>query len=589
MTIMPTSAYHTGVLLLLSLFWPTLAQAWWNEDWSYRQKITLAPSGPVEVRELPLVVRLHSGNFPFTDCKQDGADLRFVDADDKTVLPHRIERFDALYGIALVWLRVPVAGGKTPRELWLYYGNEAAPAAEGEVFGAEHALALHFPTDGNAAADAGPHALAVRGACAAVDSAGVIDAACALDGTTALRVPASAATRVDGAGMSTGAGMSLGLWVRLKSSVNDAVLFEQRDGARAITVGVDRGGVYARVTDAAGAARETVHQPIDPGRWRHVGVSVGERLSLFVDGRELASLPVAFAPMGGDIALGMDAQGKRPFIGALDEVQLLRGARPAAWMRLMHEAQSADAKLLAFAEAEGGDSGGAYLDIVRILAASVSPEGWAIIALIGLLGLVSLEAGLRKAGYLGRMQRANRAFSRQLDQSSAGIAPDMHPDAALQRLYDRALRELARLLDEHEQAGLARRLSPQGVEALRASLDVALVEEAQEMNRKMVLLTLAVSGGPFLGLLGTVVGIMITFAAIASAGDVNVNTIAPGVAAALTTTVAGLIIAIPAMFGYNHLTGQIRDLTAAMEVFVDGQVGRIAMSQALHGAGDAQA
>lgn len=573
--------FRMGVWLLL--LWPAWAQAWWNGDWSYRQKITLASSGPVEVRELPLLVRLHSGNFPFADCKQDGADLRFVDADDKTVLPHRIERFDVLYGIALVWLRVPVAGGKTPRELWLYYGNEAAPAAESPVFGTDHALVLHFPTIGHATADASLHAHAVQGMCAAVDSAGVIDAACVLDGTTALRVSASAATRVDSAGM------SLGLWVRLKSSVNDAVLFEQRDGASAIMVGVDRGGVYARVTDAAGLSRETVRQPIEPGRWRHVGVGVGERLSLFIDGREMAGLPIAFAPMDGDIALGMDAQGKRPLIGALDEVQLLRGARPAAWMRLMHEAQSADAKLLAFAEAEGSDTGGAYLGIVRILAASVSPEGWAIIALITLLGLVSLEAGLRKASYLNRMRRANRAFSRQLDQSSAGIEPGTHPDAALQRLYDRARHELERLLDEHAQAGLARRLSAQGVEALRASLDVALVEEAQEMNRKMVLLTLAVSGGPFLGLLGTVVGIMITFAAIASAGDVNVNTIAPGVAAALATTVAGLIIAIPAMFGYNHLTGQIRDLTAAMEVFVDGQMGRIAMSQALRGADDAQA
>jgi biopolymer transport protein ExbB len=581
MTVMPYPAYRIGVVLLFALFWPALAQAWWNEDWGYRQKITLAASGPVEVKDLPVVVRLHSGNFPFTDCKQDGSDLRFVDADDKTVLPHRIERFDALYGIALVWLRVPAAGGKTPRELWLYYGNEAAPAAEGKVFGDEHALVLHFPSVGNTATDAGPHGLAAQGACAATDSAGVIDAACAFDGATALRVPASPATRVDQAGM------SLGMWVRLKNSVNDAVLFERRDGPRAITVGVDRAGVYARVTDAAGKSWETVRQPLEPGRWRHVGLSVGERLSLFIDGRELVGLPIVFQPLGGDITLAMDAQGKRAFIGALDEVQLLRGAKPVAWMRLMHEAQSADAKLLAFAEAEGGETGGAYFGIMRVLAQSVSPDGWAIIALIGLLGLVSLEAGLRKAGYLGRMQRANRAFSRQFDQSSAGVAPNAHPDAALQRLHDRAQRELVRILDEHEHAGLARRLSAQGVEALRASLDVALVEEAQEMNRKMVLLTLAVSGGPFLGLLGTVVGIMVTFSTIAMVGDVNVNTIAPGVSAALATTVAGLMIAIPAMFGYNYLTVRIRDLTAAMEVFADGLVGRIAMREALRGDRDA--
>jgi biopolymer transport protein ExbB len=62
----------------------------------------------------------------------------------------------------------------------------------------------------------------------------------------------------------------------------------------------------------------------------------------------------------------------------------------------------------------------------------------------------------------------------------------------------------------------------------------------------MVMLTIAISGGPFLGLLGTVVGVMITFAAIAASGDVNVNAIAPGIAAALAATVAGLAVAIPA-------------------------------------------
>ena len=85
----------------------------------------------------------------------------------------------------------------------------------------------------------------------------------------------------------------------------------------------------------------------------------------------------------------------------------------------------------------------------------------------------------------------------------------------------------------------------------------------------MVFLTIAISGGPFLGLLGTVVGVMITFAAIAAAGDVNVNAIAPGIAAALLATVAGLSVAIPALFGYNWLASQIKNVSADMTVFAD--------------------
>ena len=86
----------------------------------------------------------------------------------------------------------------------------------------------------------------------------------------------------------------------------------------------------------------------------------------------------------------------------------------------------------------------------------------------------------------------------------------------------------------------------------------------------------SVHGGPFLGLLGTVVGVMITFAAIAAAGDVNVNAIAPGIAAALLATVAGLGVAIPALFGYNYLASRIKNITIAMQIFVDEFVTRTA-------------
>ena len=98
----------------------------------------------------------------------------------------------------------------------------------------------------------------------------------------------------------------------------------------------------------------------------------------------------------------------------------------------------------------------------------------------------------------------------------------------------------------------------------------------QTLSSQMVLLTIAISGGPFLGLLGTVIGVMITFAAIALSGDVNVNAIAPGTAAALAATVAGLSVAIPSLFGYNWLNTRIKSITADNRVFVDEFVTRIA-------------
>jgi biopolymer transport protein ExbB len=116
----------------------------------------------------------------------------------------------------------------------------------------------------------------------------------------------------------------------------------------------------------------------------------------------------------------------------------------------------------------------------------------------------------------------------------------------------------------------------QSVEAIRATLDASITRITQKLQSQMVLLTIAISGGPFLGLLGTVIGVMIVFAAVAAAGDVNINAIAPGVAAALAATVAGLGVAIPCLFGYNWLNTRIKAITADNRVFVDEFVARMA-------------
>ncbi|HBO69174.1 MAG TPA: DUF2341 domain-containing protein, partial [Deltaproteobacteria bacterium] len=64
-------------------------------------------------------------------------------------------------------------------------------------------------------------------------------------------------------------------------------------------------------------------------------------------------------------------------------------------------------------------------------------------------------------------------------------------------------------------------------------------------------------------------GVMNTFASMAEAGDANLAAIAPGVASALACTLAGLVVAIPALFAYSYLTGNIKDLSAEMNMFID--------------------
>jgi biopolymer transport protein ExbB len=223
----------------------------------------------------------------------------------------------------------------------------------------------------------------------------------------------------------------------------------------------------------------------------------------------------------------------------------------------------------------------------------VTLDGWVVIGILMVMAVISWAVMVNKAMIVGRSARANEVFIRafrtlgrdlsKIADAEEGRGPLSASLSARdrRRLRDSSLYHLYRLgADEvrqrfaEDEAG-ERVLAAQSLAAIRATLDTGVIRETQRLNRLMVLLTIAISGGPFLGLLGTVVGVMITFAAIAAAGDVNVNAIAPGIAAALVATVAGLGVAIPALFGYNYLITRIKDATADMHVFVDEFVTRL--------------
>jgi biopolymer transport protein ExbB len=119
-------------------------------------------------------------------------------------------------------------------------------------------------------------------------------------------------------------------------------------------------------------------------------------------------------------------------------------------------------------------------------------------------------------------------------------------------------------------------LSSRSIQAIRASLDGGYVRENHALNDGLVFLTISIAGGPFMGLLGTVVGVMITFAAIAATGEVNISAIAPGLAAALVATVAGLLVAIPALLGYNYLVSRMKTVSSDMQIFIDEFVTKMA-------------
>lgn len=119
----------------------------------------------------------------------------------------------------------------------------------------------------------------------------------------------------------------------------------------------------------------------------------------------------------------------------------------------------------------------------------------------------------------------------------------------------------------HARVQSAPKITPSQMRAVTAAMERAVGESALRLESLMNILSMAVSGAPFIGLLGTVWGVMDAFSGIALAGNANLSAMAPGVSGALVTTVVGLLVAIPAMFGYNFLVGSVRSMVVQSDNF----------------------
>jgi len=112
--------------------------------------------------------------------------------------------------------------------------------------------------------------------------------------------------------------------------------------------------------------------------------------------------------------------------------------------------------------------------------------------------------------------------------------------------------------------------SPIGLQMrIDKAMDVALARETDRMEAQLGFLATVGSAAPFVGLFGTVVGIMTSFMSIASSNDTSLTTVAPGIAEALFATAIGLLAAIPAVVAYNKLSGDANKISAQLTSFAD--------------------
>jgi biopolymer transport protein TolQ len=114
---------------------------------------------------------------------------------------------------------------------------------------------------------------------------------------------------------------------------------------------------------------------------------------------------------------------------------------------------------------------------------------------------------------------------------------------------------------------ISTKISRTSFESVQVAMERAASAEALSLEKGMIILSTAVAGGPFIGLFGTVWGVMETFSGIGIAAAASLTAMAPGVAAALLATVAGLSVAIPAMFAYNIMVTTIRGITQELDAF----------------------
>lgn len=180
----------------------------------------------------------------------------------------------------------------------------------------------------------------------------------------------------------------------------------------------------------------------------------------------------------------------------------------------------------------------------------------------------------RAASSSSRFLAAFRSDNHPLSLYVKGV---MFPGSPLYKVYEAGCLALGGELSGGRSAGgelfngslrlEGRCLSPFQIEVVRRVTERTVADEALELESKMGMLATAVSASPMLGLLGTVWGVLDAFGAMAAVGAANLAAVAPGISAALLTTVVGLLVAIPSAIGYNLLASRIRKLAVQMDNF----------------------
>ena len=206
-----------------------------------------------------------------------------------------------------------------------------------------------------------------------------------------------------------------------------------------------------------------------------------------------------------------------------------------------------------------GASGGAIMEMVR----NSGPVAFAVLVILLIASICSWAIMISKWRRFGRARRQSQLFIRAFRKSGrlseiAAIASNFQPSPLVSVFNE--------INDEYQRQSGGRG-TPRNPIAMERAAQTASSEALTAMESRMTWLATIANGATFVGLFGTVMGIIDAFHGLGTAGAATLRAVAPGISEALITTAAGLAVAIPALVGYNQLTSQLRDFASRMDDF----------------------
>ena len=204
-------------------------------------------------------------------------------------------------------------------------------------------------------------------------------------------------------------------------------------------------------------------------------------------------------------------------------------------------------------------NGSALLEMVH----NSGPVAFAVLVILLLMSLFSWTIMISKWSSFGRAatqsKRFLRAFRKSTRLSEIAAVADQFKPSPLVAVFNE-------IHDEYQRQNGGRGL-PRNPVALERAAQTASSEALTAMESRMTWLATIGNIAVFVGLFGTVMGIIDAFHGLGTAGAATLRAVAPGISEALITTAAGLVVAIPAVIGYNQLTARLREFAARMDDF----------------------